>query len=65
MRKILSLIEEKLEEYFLVISMIAMVVIIFLQVVMRYVFNNSLTWSEEIARYIFLWQIWIGVSYAV
>lgn len=65
MRKILSLIEEKFEEYFLVISMIAMVVIIFLQVVMRYVFNNSLTWSEEIARYIFLWQIWIGVSYAV
>ena len=24
--------------------------------------NNSLTWSEELARYIFIWLIWLGTS---
>ncbi|NLW07650.1 MAG: TRAP transporter small permease, partial [Clostridia bacterium] len=38
------------------------VVLLFVQVIMRYVFNNSLTWSEELARYIFIWQIWLGAS---
>ncbi len=55
----------KVEEYFLVGSMVVSVCVVFLQVVMRYVFQNSLTWSEELARYIFLWQCWIGASYAV
>ena len=31
---------------------------------MRKIFNNSLTWSEELTRYIFIWQIWLGVSIA-
>ncbi len=52
------------EEYFLVGSMAVNVALVFLQVVMRYVFQNSLSWSEELARYIFLWQCWIGASYA-
>lgn len=53
------------EEYFVVWTMAIMTVLVFLQVVMRYVFSNSLSWSEEIARYIFLWLSWIGASYAV
>ncbi|MGI6684063.1 MAG: TRAP transporter small permease [Bacillota bacterium] len=65
MKRVLNIINNKLEEYFLIVTMAAMVLIIFLQIIMRYVFNNSLTWSEEITRYIFLWQIWVGVSYAV
>ena len=39
--------------------------LIFLQVIMRYVVGRSLSWSEELTRYIFLWQIWIGASYAI
>jgi TRAP-type C4-dicarboxylate transport system permease small subunit len=38
---------------------------VFLQVIMRYVFSNSLSWSEEFSRFIFLWISWIGASYAV
>lgn len=53
------------EEYVLVVSLVFTVVLIFLQVIMRYVFRNSLSWSEELARYVFLWQIWLGASYAV
>ncbi len=40
------------------------VALVFMQVIMRYVFHHSLAWSEELARYLFLWQIWLGASYA-
>lgn len=55
----------KIEENLLYLSLIFTVTIIFIQVVMRYVFSNSLSWSEEAARYVFIWQTWIGASYAV
>ncbi len=54
-----------MEEYLLVYSLMLSVGLVFIQVVMRYVFSNSLSWSEELARYLFLWQIWVGASYAV
>lgn len=53
---------DKLEEYVLVGSLGVTVSLVFLQVIMRYVFNNSLYWSEELTRYIFIWQIWLGAS---
>ena len=56
---------DNIEEYFCVWTMAIMTVIVFIQVVMRYVFSNSLSWSEELARFIFLWLSWIGASYAV
>lgn len=55
----------KIEENLLYASLIFTVTVIFIQVVMRYVFSNSLSWSEEAARYVFIWQTWIGASYAV
>lgn len=36
-----------------------------LQVVMRYVFNESLTWSEELSRFAFVWFVYTSASYAV
>ncbi len=41
-----------------------MLVIIFSQVVSRYVFQHSLTWSEEIGRYIFVWMTFLGMTVA-
>ena len=40
-----------------------MTLILAAQVFMRYVMQASLTWSEELARYIFVWLIYIGISY--
>ena len=60
--KVLVTIWNKIEEYFLVYSLILMVALVFIQVIMRYIFNNSLSWSEELVRYIFIWQIWLGAS---
>jgi len=64
MKKILQNLNN-LEEYFLVYTLAFSVIIVFIQVIMRYCFQNSLSWSEEVARYLFLWISWIGASYAV
>ncbi|MCL2601411.1 MAG: TRAP transporter small permease subunit, partial [Treponema sp.] len=40
-----------------------MVIILFIQVIMRRVFNNSLFWSEELARYMFIWLVYLGISH--
>lgn len=58
----LGKIFNKIEHGALIISLAVMVIVIFTQVVMRYIFNNSLSWSEEFARYLFVWFSWIGVS---
>ncbi|MPW25569.1 TRAP transporter small permease subunit [Alkalibaculum sp. M08DMB] len=62
--KILKFIDKEFEEIVLIGIFSIMVVLVFLQVVMRYVFQSSLSWSEELARYMFLWIIWLGASYA-
>lgn len=63
--KLIKWLDEKFEETVLIYSLVFTVILIFIQVIMRRVFKNSLSWSEELARYIFLYQIWIGASYAV
>ena len=60
--KRLGFIYDHFEEILLVILFATMVAVIFLQIIMRYVLNNSLTWSEELGRFIFQWLTWIGIS---
>lgn len=61
----LSWLNKHIEELFLGLSMISFVIIMGLQVFMRYVVNDSLPWPEELSRYIFIWFAFIGVSYSV
>ncbi|MBP3731314.1 MAG: TRAP transporter small permease [Mailhella sp.] len=44
--------------------MVAMMSVIFAQVVARYAFQHSLSWSEEIGRYIFVWITFLGMVLA-
>ncbi len=60
-RKIL----DHLEENILIASYLVVIPILTAQVISRYVLGHSLSWSEELARYIFIWQIWLGSSYCV
>ena len=64
MKKITN-IYNRLEEYLLVGSLVFNVIIVFAQVIMRSVFNYSLSWTEELSRYIFIWQTWLGTSTAL
>ncbi|WP_459129261.1 TRAP transporter small permease [Guggenheimella bovis] len=59
-KKVLSVLD-RIEEFFLVSMFIAMVLIIFFQVIMRFS-KNSLSWSEELGKFIFVWISWIGIS---
>lgn len=61
----LKWLDENFESIFLIILSAIMVVVIFVQVFMRYVMQNSLSWTEELARYCFIWLIYIGISYGV
>lgn len=56
---------DNFEEYILIGLFSFVTPLMLVQIIMRYVFENSLSWSEELARYIFLWMIWLGASYGV
>ncbi|WP_455720263.1 TRAP transporter small permease [Agathobacter sp.] len=62
MKKILHYLDEYLEEFLMVIFLIAMTVIMGIQVFSRYVLGMSLSWSEEITRYLFIWSAFLSVS---
>ncbi|MES0862560.1 TRAP transporter small permease [Ruegeria sp. SCPT10] len=42
----------------------AIVLLIFGNVFMRYILNASLSWGEELTLWLFVWFVWLGVSYA-
>lgn len=44
--------------------LIAMTVVVFSQVIARYVFEQSLSWSEELARFILMWLSMLSAAYA-
>lgn len=63
MRKVLRWLDQNLEEFLLVLFLAAMAVIMGIQVLARYVLGMSLSWSEEVARYLFIWSGFLSVSY--
>lgn len=62
--KILKFLNNRAEEIFLVILMVIAVILVSMQIITRYLLHIPLPWSEEIARYLFLWLTWVGASYA-
>ena len=63
MKKILHYLDEYLEEFLMVIFLIAMTLIMGIQVFSRYILGMSLSWSEEITRYLFIWSAFLSVSH--
>jgi TRAP-type C4-dicarboxylate transport system permease small subunit len=51
-------------ELSLCVILIAIVLVTFTQVLFRYIFHLSLAWSEELARYLFLWLASLAAAYA-
>jgi TRAP-type C4-dicarboxylate transport system permease small subunit len=44
------------------ILIFAMMVVTFSQVLARYAFQHSLSWSEEVGRFIFVWIAFLGMA---
>ena len=55
----------KLLEFLVVILMVAMVVMVFGNVFLRYAFNSGITISDEMSRYCFIWLTYIGARVAM
>ncbi len=61
MKKILN----EFELYLGTLCFILMTIFLFLQVFSRYVFNSSLSWTEELSVILFVWMVYFGSSAAV
>ena len=55
----------KLLELLVVILMVAMVIMVFGNVFLRYAFNSGITISDEMSRYCFIWLTYIGAMVAM
>jgi TRAP-type transport system small permease protein len=55
----------KLLEFLVVICLLAMVVMVFGNVIMRYFFNSGISISEEMSRYAFIWLTYLGAMVAM
>jgi TRAP-type C4-dicarboxylate transport system permease small subunit len=54
----------KIETIFLVVSLIVMVMLAFLQVVLRNVFSSGFLWADTFLRYLVVWVGFIGAAIA-
>lgn len=54
--KTLKFLDKHLEEFIMVLLLSSIVVIMLFQIIRRYIFNDSLSWSEEFCRYCFIWM---------
>ena len=62
--KLLKWIDEYFEKAFLIVCLSVMVLLIFMQIVLRWL-GSATIWAEELARYIMLYLLWVAASYAV
>lgn len=55
----------KVVGWLIALALAVMTVLIFWQVFARYVAGNSLTFSEEISRFLMIWMTLLGAAYAI
>lgn len=55
---------QKIEDWFLVICLLIMGIVLTLQIVMRTLFA-PLQWAEELSRYLQIWITFLGLGYGV
>ncbi len=55
---------DKLLAFITASAMAAIVLVVFVNVAMRYILNTGLTWSEEVAVNLFVWVIFLGAILA-
>lgn len=63
--KFIKWLDENFEEIILVVLLVIISVVMLAQIFARYVFNNSMSWPEELCRYCYVWTVFLSLSYTV
>ena len=63
MQKVWKWLDHYLEESILAVLLLCMALIMGVQVFSRFVLRESLSWTEELTRYLFIWSGFLSVSY--
>lgn len=63
--RVIKWLDEHFEESVLVFFLVLISCVMLLQVFMRKVVNNSLTWPEEFCRYCYVWTGFFSLGYTV
>ena len=62
MKKIFKFLDEHFEEIFISIMMGYFVAVTILQIICRFILKVPAAWTEETARYAFIWMTFVGCS---
>lgn len=62
--KVLRWLDAHFEEFILCVILCVIAIVMFIQIILRNVFNSSLAWSDELCRYLFIWMGGLGVAFA-
>lgn len=63
--KVLKWLDDHFEEAVMTAILAVMVVVLTAQVICRKVLGDSLQWSEELCRYLFIWSGFLSLSYTI
>ena len=63
--KVLETIFDVIEQGLGVCFVLLMFISVLLQIFYRYLLQSPLTWTEEVARYSFIWTVLLGAAFAV
>lgn len=63
--KLIKWLDTNMEKYIMFVLLVGMSLTMGVQIIARYLFNNSLTWSEELTRFMFIWSVFISISYCL
>ena len=58
--KVLRWLDKHFEECIMFANLWIIVCLSTIQIIMRYLFKNSLSWPEEMNRYLFIWFAYVG-----
>jgi len=54
-----------LNRWIVIAMMAVMVLLVFMNVVSRYIFNHSIIWAEEVSQYLMVWVAFLGAGLAL
>lgn len=55
---------DNIESYICQVLLSFFIILLFIQIILREVFNQNISWGEELARFSFVWFVFFGASFA-